>query len=157
MEEATPRVGAFSHGYTYSGHPISAAAANAVLDIVEREDLAGQSARKGAYLLARLKAEFAQNPIVGEVRGIGMLAALEFVADRGTKATFDPGLKVGARISQAARDRGLIARAMPHGDILGFAPPLVMTEAEIDEMVSIAKAAVDSVLIDMDAQGAVAG
>ena len=157
MEEATPLVGAFSHGYTYSGHPISAAAANAVLDIVEREDLAGQSARKGAYLLARLKAEFAQNPIVGEVRGIGMLAALEFVADRGTKATFDPGLKVGARISQAARDRGLIARAMPHGDILGFAPPLVMTEAEIDEMVSIAKAAVDSVLIDMDAQGAVAG
>ena len=157
MEDATPRVGAFSHGYTYSGHPISAAAANAVLDIVEREDLAGQSARKGAYLLARLKAEFAQNPIVGEVRGIGMLAALEFVADRGTKATFDPGLKVGARISQAARDRGLIARAMPHGDILGFAPPLVMTEAEIDEMVSIAKAAVDSVLIDMDAQGAVAG
>lgn len=157
MEEATPRVGAFSHGYTYSGHPISAAAANAVLDIVEREDLAGQSARKGAYLLARLKAEFAQNPIVGEVRGIGMLAALEFVADRGTKASFDPGLKVGARISQAARDRGLIARAMPHGDILGFAPPLVMTEAEIDEMVGIAKAAVDSVLVDMDAQGAVAG
>lgn len=157
MEDATPRVGAFSHGYTYSGHPISAAAANAVLDIVEREDLAGQSARKGAYLLARLKAEFAQNPIVGEVRGIGMLAALEFVADRGTKASFDPGLKVGARISQAARDRGLIARAMPHGDILGFAPPLVMTEAEIDEMVGIAKAAVDSVLVDMDAQGAVAG
>ncbi|MER9741643.1 MULTISPECIES: aspartate aminotransferase family protein [unclassified Mesorhizobium] len=157
MEDATPRVGAFSHGYTYSGHPISAAAANAVLDIVEREDLAGQSARKGAYLLARLKAEFAQNPIVGEVRGIGMLAALEFVADRGTKASFDPGLKVGARISQAARDRGLIARAMPHGDILGFAPPLVMTEAEIDEMVGIARAAVDSVLVDMDAQGAVAG
>ncbi|RWA65468.1 aspartate aminotransferase family protein [Mesorhizobium sp.] len=157
MEEATPRVGAFSHGYTYSGHPISAAAANAVLDIVEREDLAGQSARKGDYLLARLKAEFAQNPIVGEVRGIGMLAALEFVADRGTKASFDPGLKVGARISQAARDRGLIARAMPHGDILGFAPPLVMTEAEIDEMVGIAKAAVDSVLVDMDQQGAVAG
>ncbi|MER8713179.1 aminotransferase [Mesorhizobium sp. M1295] len=157
MEEATPRVGSFSHGYTYSGHPISAAAANAVLDIVEREDLAGQSARKGAYLLARLKAEFAQNPIVGEVRGIGMLAALEFVADRGTKASFDPGLKVGARVSQAARDRGLIARAMPHGDILGFAPPLVMTEAEIDEMVGIAKAAVDSVLVAMDAQGAVAG
>lgn len=157
MEEATARVGSFSHGYTYSGHPISAAAANAVLDIVEREDLAGQSARKGAYLLARLKAEFAQNPIVGEVRGIGMLAALEFVADRGAKASFDPDLKVGARISQAARDRGLIARAMPHGDILGFAPPLVMTEAEIDEMVGIAKAAVDSVFVEMNAQGAVAG
>ena len=85
------------------------------------------------------------------------MAALEFVADRGTKARFDPGLKVGARISQAARDRGLIARAMPHGDILGFAPPLVMTEAEIDEMVAIAKAAVDEVLKELDAKGAVAG
>lgn len=157
MEEATARVGSFSHGYTYSGHPISAAAANAVLDIVEREDLAGQSARKGAYLLARLKAEFAQNPIVGEVRGVGMLAALEFVADRGTKAGFHPDLKVGARISQAARDRGLIARAMPHGDILGFAPPLVMTEAEIDEMIGIAKAAVASVTVELNAQRAVAG
>jgi L-2,4-diaminobutyrate transaminase len=157
MEEATPRVGSFSHGYTYSGHPIGAAAANAVLDIVEREDLAGQSATKGAYLLKRLKAEFEQNPIVGEVRGVGMLAAIEFVSDRGTKASFDPGLKVGARISQAARNRNLIARAMPHGDILGFAPPLVMTEAEIDEMVAIAKASVDEVLKELDAKGAVAG
>lgn len=85
MEEATPRVGSFSHGYTYSGHPIGAAAANAVLDIVEREDLAGQSAKKGAYLMMRLKAAFEQNPIVGEVRGVGMLAAVEFVADRGKR------------------------------------------------------------------------
>ncbi|AHG49207.1 aminotransferase (plasmid) [Rhizobium leguminosarum bv. trifolii CB782] len=157
MEEATPRVGSFSHGYTYSGHPIGAAAANAVLDIVERENLAGQSATKGAYLLQRLKAEFDQNPIVGEVRGVGMLAAIEFVSDRGTRASFDPGLKVGARISQAARNRNLIARAMPHGDILGFAPPLVMSEAEIDEMVAIARAAVDEVLRELDAQGLVAG
>ncbi|MCM2475571.1 aspartate aminotransferase family protein [Rhizobium sp. CG5] len=157
MEEATPRVGSFSHGYTYSGHPIGAAAANAVLDIVEREDLAGQSAIKGAYLMKRLKAEFEQNPIVGEVRGVGMMAALEFVSDRGSKAAFDPGLKVGARVSQAARNRNLIARAMPHGDILGFAPPLVMTEAEIDEMIDITKAAVDEVLRELDAQGAVSG
>ncbi|NSZ55833.1 aspartate aminotransferase family protein [Agrobacterium vitis] len=157
MEEATPRVGSFSHGYTYSGHPIGAAAANAVLDIVEREDLAGQAAQKGAYLLNRLKAEFEQNPIVGELRGVGMMAAIEFVADRGSKLSFDPALKVGGRISQAARDRNLIARAMPHGDILGFAPPLVMTEAEIDEMVAIAKAAVDEVLKQLDSEGAVIG
>ncbi|MBY4611595.1 aspartate aminotransferase family protein [Rhizobium sp. 9T] len=157
MEEATSRVGSFSHGYTYSGHPIGAAAANAVLDIVERENLAGQSAIRGAYLMQRLKAEFEQNPIVGEVRGVGMLAAIEFVSDRDTRASFDPGLKVGARISQAARNRNLIARAMPHGDILGFAPPLVMTEAEIDEMVAIARAAVDEVLRELDSQGLVAG
>ncbi|TPI58203.1 aspartate aminotransferase family protein [Mesorhizobium sp. B3-1-7] len=145
MEEATPRVGPFSHGYTYSGHPIGAAAANAVLDIVEREDLPGQATSRGAYLLKSLKATFEQNPIVGEVRGVGMMAAVEFVADRETKVAFDPALKVGTRISQAARDRNLIARAMPHGDILGFAPPLVMTESEIDEMVSIAEAAVNEI------------
>ncbi|WP_131114645.1 aminotransferase [Lichenihabitans psoromatis] len=149
MEDATDRVGSFSHGYTYSGHPLGAAAANAVLDIVEREDLAGASARNGAHLLAALTREFAQLPIVGEVRGVGMMAAIEFVADRGTKRRFDPALKVGARISQAARNRRLIARAMPHGDILGFSPPLVMTVAEIDEMVAIAASAVREVMDDL--------
>ncbi|MBN9551321.1 MAG: aspartate aminotransferase family protein [Alphaproteobacteria bacterium] len=153
MEEATPRVGSFSHGYTYSGHPIGAAAANAVLDIVEREDLPAQAAHRGDYLLKSLKAAFGQNPIVGEVRGVGMLAAVEFVADRDTRQLFDPSLKVGARISQAAKARGLIARAMPHGDILGFAPPLVMTEAEIDEMVAITKAAVSEVMQTIEGQG----
>jgi L-2,4-diaminobutyrate transaminase len=100
-----------------------------------------------------MKEAFAQLPIVGEVRGVGMLAAIEFVADRGKKTRFDPALKVGARISQAARDRGLIARAMPHGDILGFAPPLVMSESEIDEMVDIALAAVKQVSDELVRQG----
>ncbi len=151
MEDGADRVGAFSHGYTYSGHPLGAAAANACLDILERENLAGAAARSGAYLQKRMQAAFSQLPIVGEVRGVGMLAAIEFVADRGSKRRFDPALKVGARISKAARDRGLIARAMPHGDILGFAPPLVMTEAEIDEMVGIALEAVQQVMGELPA------
>jgi L-2,4-diaminobutyrate transaminase len=145
MAEGTARVGSFSHGYTYSGHPIGAAAANAVLDIVEAENLPGKARENGAYLKQRLDAAFAQNPFVGEVRGIGMLAALEFVADRETRRAFDPAMAVGAKISAACRERGLIARAMPHGDILGFAPPLVMTRDEIDEMVDIAARAVASV------------
>lgn len=146
MEENAGRVGPFSHGYTYSGHPIGAAAANAVLDIVEREDLAGKARTTGAYLQSRMKAAFAQLPIVGEVRGVGMLAAIEFVADRAKKTRFDPALKIGARISKAARDRGLIARAMPHGDILGFAPPLITSPAEVDEIVEIAAKAVRQVM-----------
>src|SRR5262245_53238818 len=149
MEDAADSVGAFSHGYTYSGHPLGAAAANACLDILERDGLAAGAARSGAYLQKRMQAAFAQLPIVGEVRGVGMLAAIEFVADRGSKRRFDPALKVGARVSKAARDRGLIARAMPHGDILGFAPPLVMTESEIDEMVGIALAAVQQVMAEV--------
>jgi L-2,4-diaminobutyrate transaminase len=149
MEEGADRVGAFSHGYTYSGHPLGAAAANAVLDIVEREDLAGQAARNGAYLLERLRVAMAQFPIVAEVRGVGMLAAIEFVADPRAKTRFDPALKVGARISQAARDRGLIARAMPHGDILGFAPPLVTSRADIDEMTAITELAVRQIVDEL--------
>jgi L-2,4-diaminobutyrate transaminase len=154
MERGAEKVGVFSHGYTYSGHPIGAAAANAVLDIVEREDLVGKAATSGLYLQNRMKKAFAQMPIVGEVRGVGMLAAVEFVANRETRTRFDPALKVGARISKAARDRGLIARAMPHGDILGFAPPLVMTTQEIDEMVDIAEAATRQILDELTRDGA---
>ncbi len=146
MAEGSARVGAFSHGYTYSGHPLGVAAANAVLDIVEREDLATRASETGAHLLASLRAAMTGLPHVAEVRGVGMLAAIEFAADPGERRRFDPSLRLGARISQACRDRGLIARAMPHGDILGFAPPLIMTRNEVDEMVGIAAEAVREVL-----------
>lgn len=149
MEDGAERVGLFSHGYTYSGHPIGVAAANAALDIVEKENLPGNAREVGAYFQAQLKEKFAQLPIVGEVRGVGLMAAIEFVSDRGNKKRFDPSLKVGARISMAARDRGLIARAMPHGDILGFSPALVITKAEIDDIVSIAESAVRSLMDEL--------
>ncbi len=149
MSEAAPRIGAFSHGYTYSGHPIGAAAANAVLDIVEKEDLPGNAARVGGYFQQRLHELFDEHPIVGEVRGVGLMAALEFVADKGAKTRFDAGLKVGARVSAAALQEGLIARAMPHGDILGFSPPLVITRTEIDLMLERAKRAVDKVASEL--------
>ena len=83
-----------------------------------------------------------------------MLGAVEFVADRQTKQRFDPLLKVGPRISKAARERGLIARAMPHGDILGFAPPLVVTESEIDEIVDLAYQATRQIMDELAKEGA---
>jgi L-2,4-diaminobutyrate transaminase len=155
LEDGAGRVGAFSHGYTYSGHPLGAAAANAVLDIVERENLTQRAADVGAYLQQQMQAVFGQVPIVGEVRGVGMLAAIEFVADPRTKVRFDPTLKVGPRVSQACRQRGLIARAMPHGDILGFAPPLVMTKSEVDEMVVITEAAIRDVVDQLTRERAI--
>jgi len=75
------------------------------------------------------------------------------VADREGKRRFDPALKVGARVSKAARDRGLIARAMPHGDILGFAPPLIMTTAEVDEMIGITAKAIRQVTDELTRDG----
>lgn len=155
IEEAADRVGAFSHGYTYSGHPIAAAAANAVLDIVEKERLGDRARTVGSHFQKRLKEHFAQMEIVGEVRGVGLLGAIEFVADRQTKRRFDPHLKVGARVSKAARDRGLIARAMPHGDILGFAPPLVVSESEIDEIVDLAYQATKQVMDELAKESAI--
>ncbi len=154
MKRGSELVGAFSHGYTYSGHPLAAAAANAVLDIVEREDLPGNAVRTGGYFQQRLREAFAGHPLVGEVRGVGLMAALEFVADRTRKTPFDPALKVGARVSAAALAGGLIARAMPHGDILGFSPPLVIRPAEVDLIVERAKAAVDKVAGELEASGA---
>lgn len=154
MEEAADRVGAFSHGYTYSGHPIAAAAANAVLDIFEKERLSDRARIVGSHFYRRLNERFSQLEIVGEVRGVGLLGAIEFVADRQTKRRFNPKLKVGARISKAARDRGLIVRAMPHGDILGFAPPLVVTESEIDEIVDLAYRATKQVMDELAKESA---
>jgi L-2,4-diaminobutyrate transaminase len=135
LETAADIVGAFSHGYTYSGHPLAAAAANAVLDIVETEDLAGNARDVGEYFLAQLQERLAAEPFVGDVRGVGLLAAIEFVADKERRLRFEPELKVGKRVAQAALDRGLIARAMPDGEILGFAPPLVTTCNDVDAIV----------------------
>jgi L-2,4-diaminobutyrate transaminase len=154
MEEGADRVGAFSHGFTYSGHPICVAAANSVLDIVEREDIPGNAGRVGEYLQTSLKEVFGHLPIVGEVRGVGLMAAIEFVADPATKKRFDPALKVGARISKAARDLNLIARAMPHGEILGFAPPLVATRQDVDQMVDIAHRSAQKVIDELAKEGA---
>jgi L-2,4-diaminobutyrate transaminase len=137
--------GVFSHGYTYSGHPLGAAAANAVLDIVERENLATNARVVGEHLRTGLRSALGDHPIVGEIRGVGMLAAIEFVADRAKKTRFDASLKVGARISAEAREHGVIARAMPHGDILGFAPPLVLTIQEAEEIVGVVSDAVKSI------------
>jgi L-2,4-diaminobutyrate transaminase len=145
LEEGSKRVGAFSHGYTYSGHPLAAAAANAALDIVEREGLADNAASVGAHLIGLLHEHLGQHPLVGEIRGQGLLVAIEFVADRERKQRIDPALKVGARIAKAALDRGLIVRAMPHGDILGFAPPLVCTRDDAERIAALAIAAVREV------------
>jgi L-2,4-diaminobutyrate transaminase len=136
---------AFGHGYTYTSHPIAAAAAMANLDLIENEGLVEQSARRGAYLLGRLRDAFADHPMVGEVRGLGLMAAVEFVESRDPARAFDPNLRVGARITRACLERGVITRALPAADTIGLSPPLVITESEIDTIVEVARAATDQV------------
>ncbi|MGF1702830.1 aspartate aminotransferase family protein [Photobacterium makurazakiensis] len=145
LEDGTDQWGAIGHGYTYSGHPIGAASALCNLDIIERENLVGNARTTGAYLQKRMQETFADHPLVGEARGVGLLHALEFSSDKLKRAHFDPNLKVGPQIAAACLEEGLIARAMPHGDILGLAPPLIVTPSDIDDMVERTARAVNRV------------
>jgi len=155
MEAGSAEAGVFPHGYTYTGHPISVAAANANLDILERENLTQNAAEVGAYMLAALHYAFDSLPITGEVRGVGLMLAVEFVADPATKRRLDPALKAAYRISALAREKGLITRAMPQSEALGFAPPLVLTRADADKIVEIAAASTREVLDQLTREGSV--
>jgi L-2,4-diaminobutyrate transaminase len=145
LSQHSDDIGPFSHGYTYSGHPISVAAANANLDVIEKDQIVQHVAQQDSYLRKTLAEAVKACPYIAEVRGVGMLAAIEFVADPATKTRFDASARVGAKMSAACLKNGLIARAMPHGDILGFAPPLITTREEIDEIAAIVKNSVTEV------------
>jgi L-2,4-diaminobutyrate transaminase len=153
MEAGSAEAGVFPHGYTYTGHPIAVASANANLDILERENLTQNAAEVGAYMLSALHAAFDGLPITGEVRGIGLMLAVEFVADPATKQRLDPALKVAYRISALAREKGLITRAMPQSEALGFAPPLVLTRSEADQIVEIAAASTRQIVDELAREG----
>ncbi|SON55625.1 Taurine-pyruvate aminotransferase [Hartmannibacter diazotrophicus] len=136
LEQGTDEFGAIGHGWTYSAHPIGAAAGVANLKLIDDLGLVENAGMVGAYLKAGLASALGHHPNVGEIRGEGMLAAVEFVEDKESRSFFDPAKKVGPQVSAALLRRGVIARAMPQGDILGFAPPLCLTQAEADEIVA---------------------
>lgn len=132
------------HCYTYSGHPVGCAVALANLDIIEKENFVGQAREKGALLLKKLREALADHPHVGDVRGLGLMAAFEMVKDKATKEEFPAADKVGFRVHQAAQKRGLFSRL--RGDVFCIAPPTIITESQIDEMVNILKESVEEVL-----------
>jgi L-2,4-diaminobutyrate transaminase len=137
LEQGTDRFGPFGHGWTYSAHPIGAAAGVANLDLLDRLGLVDNAGTVGPYLTRMMAEALGDHAHVGEVRGAGMLTAVELVSDRDSRAAFDPGDKVVPRIVAAMGRRGVIARAMPQGDILGYAPPLCLTRDEADTVVSV--------------------
>ena len=141
IKEGAPGVGYFAHGYTYTAHPVAAAAAMANIDIMERDNLPANAATVGAYFQKRLRAVAADHPLVGEVRGEHLLAAVELSANRNTKEEFDLDLAIGPMLSKYAIEEGLIIRALPLSSSVSFSPPLVISEAEVDEvMVRFGKA-----------------
>ena len=146
LEQGSDENGPIGHGWTYSAHPICAAAGVANLKLFDDLNLVSNAAEVGGYLNASMKEALGDHPNVGDIRGEGLLCALEYVADKADATPLDPAAKVGAAISAAMLERGVIARAMPQGDILGFAPPFCLTKQEADEIVAATKRAVTSVL-----------
>lgn len=127
------KIGTFGHGFTYSGHPVTAAVALETLRIYERDRVLEHVQDIAPHFQQKLRA-FAERPEVGEVRGIGLIGAIELVADKATRKQFDPIGKAGAKLAQLALEQGLITRAM--GDSVAFCPPLIINPAQIDEMFS---------------------
>ena len=144
--------GFFQHGHTYMGHPVASACALAVLERIVDEGLLPQVGQLGTIMESKLKLALGQHEHVGDIRGRGLFWGVELVADRGTKATFDPALKIAPKIKKAAMARGLMCYPMQgtidgqHGDHVLLAPPFIMSEDQVDEVVDTLKEAVLEVL-----------
>lgn len=144
--------GFFQHGHTYMAHPVAAAAALAVQEVIARDGLLARTRVMGERLRAGLEAALGQHPHAGDIRGRGLFRAVELVADRETKAPFDPALKLHARVKAEAMARGLMVYPMggtidgARGDHVLLAPPFVIAEAEIDAVVARLADAIDAAL-----------
>ncbi len=124
--------GAFGHGFTNSGHPVGVAVALEAIRIYEEMDVVAHVRRMGARLRAHFETMADELPIVGEVRGAGLMLGIEVVADKETRIPFSPERQAGPTFDRLAYENGLIARCM--GDVLGFAPPLIVDEDDVDEI-----------------------
>jgi len=137
MVEPSAEVGVFGHGYTYSGHPVACAAALKTLEIYERDKLYENAAEVGAYLQSRL-AEFKEQDCIGEVRGAGLIAALELVSD---KTSREPAIDLAKRVTRLCQDNGLIVRNVA-GCAIALCPPLIITREQVDEIIDKLKLSV---------------
>ena len=144
--------GAFQHGHTYMGHPMAAAAALAVQDVIRRDRLLANVVKMGARLERRLNERFAQHPFVGDIRGRGLFLALELVSDRASKRPFDPALKLHARVKREAMAQGLMVYPMGgaidgvEGDHILLAPPFIIGPSEVDMIVERLDASLEAAL-----------
>ncbi|MCZ6641621.1 MAG: aspartate aminotransferase family protein [Gammaproteobacteria bacterium] len=129
--EASGEIGTFGHGFTYSGHPVCAAVALRNLELMEERDIFAHAATVGELFQQRLRG-FANHPLVGDTRGVGLIGAVELVADKQTKTPFDAGKGVGAYLMSRCEANGVILRAL--GDTLAFCPPLIIDADQIDEL-----------------------
>ena len=141
-------IGTFGHGFTYSGHPVPAAVAIETLKIYDEMEIGAHVGVVGPYMQAELRRRFADHPLVGEVRGAGLIAAVELVADKASHTNFDPKAKVGGRLTRLCEENGIISRAVMN-DALCFSPPLVISKEEITEMLDRVGQSLDELTVQL--------
>jgi 4-aminobutyrate---pyruvate transaminase len=146
MLEQSRKIGTFGHGFTYSGHPVCAAVALRALEIYEEDEIPGHVSAMAPHFAARIN-ELAAHPLVGHTRALGLVGAIELMADPGQKVPFDPALRVGARVAEWALELGVILR--PLGDVISFCPPLIINRAEIDFLFDAVTRALDRVASEL--------
>ncbi len=147
LADQSSKIGTFGHGYTYSGHPVPAAVAVETLKIYDEMHIVDHVREVGAVMQDRL-AKLADHPLVGEVRGIGLIGATELVEDKAAKKNFDPARKIGARLVKIAEENGLICRAMVN-DSIGFSPPLIITKEEVNKMFDLYTKSLDELAVQL--------
>jgi putrescine aminotransferase len=140
----------FTHGFTYSGHPVACAAGLKTIEIMEKRDICGHVRKVGPYLEQRLHA-LKDLPLVGDVRGSHFMMCTEYVANKRTRELLLDGVNIGKRISHHCEARGLIVRPLAHLNIMS--PPLVMTESEVDELVTDLAAGIKAAADDLVREG----
>ncbi len=143
IEEAAGGIGMFAHGLTYAGHPVAAAVAVRNLELMEERGVMAHAARMGQYMESRL-APLADHELVGNLRGKGLIAGLELVADKATGTAFAPEKKMAFKAAAACLDEGLVVRALP-GDTIAICPPLIIEEGQVDELVEKLRRGLDRV------------
>ncbi len=147
LADGSASVGTFGHGFTYSGHPVAAAVAIETLKIYDEMDMLAHVRRVGPALQAGIR-RLGEHPLVGEARGMGLIGAIELVADKQTKAPFDPARKIVARAQKLCEAEGLLMRIMP-GDGIAFSPPLIITEAEVEDIIAGVGRALDKLAVEL--------
>ncbi len=148
------KIGTFGHGNTYSGHPVGCAVALKTMEIYRRENILGHVRKVSPRFIMRLE-KLMEHPLVGDARGAGLIGGVEIVRDKATKAQFDAKKAVAAKTTAFAQEEGLITRPLA-GDRVAFCPPLIITEAEIDEMFDRYGRALDRTLDWATAEGLMA-
>jgi putrescine aminotransferase len=143
FEQGDSSLATVTHGYTYSAHPVAAAAALATLDFLANNDVVGNAAREGAYFMERLRAIGQAHRLVGDVRGVGLMGCLELVADRATKATFPRGAPEVGEVARQAYQRGAMIRTSGANIILS--PALTIERVQIDMLCDALDAALTAV------------